>query len=166
METSAAPLQRPVFLTILCVLTFLGSSWGIISSLTSYNNAEVQAMMAKQMIDQQKEEAMDKAATVQQRNLMKKMFSGTDQLMDTRKIKQNSLFMLMSNVLTLIGGIMMYRLRRTGFGVYLLGIAVYIAAPLLIYGSGGFFGVMMTLLLAFIGIIFAILYALNIKHMK
>jgi hypothetical protein len=86
--------------------------------------------------------------------------------MDTRKIKQNGLFMVMSNILTLLGAIMMFRLKRTGFGFYVIGTAVYVLAPLLIFGGKGFFAMMMTMALGFMGIIFVILYALNLKHMR
>jgi hypothetical protein len=166
MESVAEPKKRPDFLTILCVLTFIGSSWGIFSGLTNYNNADVMAEMSRQMIEQQKEQAMDKAVTAGQKSFMEKMFSGANELMDTVKVKQNSLFSIMSNILTLVGALLMFRLKKTGFGIYVLGIAVFIAAPLVIFGVGNIFGLFMTFLLGIIGIIFVILYRLNLKHMS
>jgi hypothetical protein len=166
METSAAPLQRPVFLTILCVLTFFGSTMGIMGGLSDYNDANVKAELTRQMIDQEKDKALDKAETASQRSMMEKLFSGSDQMMDTRKIKQNGLFTVMSNIMTLLGAIMMFRLKRTGFGFYVIGTIVYVLAPLLIFGGKGFFAMVITMALGFMGIIFVILYALNIKHMK
>jgi hypothetical protein len=166
METAVQPKKRPDFLTVLCVLTFIGSTWGIISGLTNYNNADVMAEMSRQVIEQQKEQAMDKAVTAGQKSFMEKMFSGANELMDTVKVKQNSLFSIMSNVLTLIGAVLMFRLKRTGFGIYVLGIVVFIAAPLVIFGPSNIFGLMMTFILGFIGILFIILYRLNIKYMS
>ncbi len=166
METVAEPKKRPDFLTILCVLTFIGSTWGILSGLSSYNNADVTAEMTRQMIEQQKEQAMDKAATPSQKTFMNKMFSGANEMMDTVKVKQNSLFSIMSNLLTLVGAVLMFRLKRTGFGIYALGIAVFIAAPLVIFGPSNIFGLMMTVVLGFVGILFIILYRLNIKYMS
>jgi hypothetical protein len=166
METAAEPKKRPDFLTILCVLTFIGSTWGIFSGLTNYNNADVMAEMSRQMIEQQKEEAMDKATTAGQKSFMEKMFSGANDLMDTVKVKQNSLFSIMSNVLTLVGALLMFRLKRAGFGVYVLGIGVFIAAPLVIFGPANIFGLFMTLFLGLVGVLFVILYGLNLKHMR
>ena len=166
METSATPLQRPTFLTILCVLTFFGSTMGIMGGLADFNNANVKAELTRQMIDQEKDKALDKAANASERSLMEKMFSGSDQMMDTRKIKQNGLFSVMSNVMTFLGAIMMFRLKRTGFGFYVIGTIVYVLAPLLIFGGEGFIAMILTVALAFMGVIFVILYALNLKHMK
>lgn len=166
METAVEPKKRPDFLTILCVLTFIGSTWGIFSGLTNYNNADVMAEMSRQMIEQQKEEAMDKATTAGQRSFMEKMFSGANDLMDTVKVKQNSLFSIMSNILTLVGAVLMFRLKKTGFGIYVLGIGVFIAAPLVIFGPANIFGLFMTFLLGIVGVVFVILYGLNLKHMR
>jgi hypothetical protein len=166
METVAEPRRRPDFLTILCVLTFIGSSWGILSGLSNYNNADVMAEMSRKMIEEQKEQAMDKAVTAGQKSFMEKMFSGANELMDTVKVKQNSLFSIMSNVLTLVGAFLMFRLKKTGFGIYVLGIAVFIAAPLVIFGVGNIFGLFMTFMLGLIGVVFVILYRLNIKYMR
>jgi hypothetical protein len=165
METAAESKKRPDFLTILCVLTFIGSTWGIFSGLTNYNNADVTAEMSRQMIEEQKEQAMDKAVTAGQKSFMEKMFSGANELMDTVKVKQNSLFSIMSNLLTLVGALLMFRLKRTGFGIYVLGIAVFIAAPLVIFGLGNIFALFMTFVLGLIGVLFVILYRLNLKHM-
>ncbi|HLO80940.1 MAG TPA: hypothetical protein VK166_08280 [Chitinophagaceae bacterium] len=166
METAVEPKKRPDFLTVLCVLTFIGSTWGIFSGLTNYNNADVMAEMSRQMIEEQKDKAMDKAVTADQKSFMNKMFSGANELMDTVKVKQNSLFSIMSNLLTLIGAVLMFRLKRAGFGIYVLGIAVFIAAPLVIFGLSNIFGWLMTFVLGVIGILFIILYRLNIKYMN
>jgi hypothetical protein len=166
METVAEPKKRPDFLTILCVLSFIGSTFGILSGLADFNNADVKAELSRQMIEEQKEKAMDKAVTADQKSFMEKMFSGANELMDTVKVKQNSLFSIMSNILTLVGAVLMFRLKRTGFGIYVLGIGVFIAAPLVIFGPSNIFGLMMTFLLGLIGVLFVILYWLNIKHMR
>jgi hypothetical protein len=117
------------------------------------------------MIEEQKEKALDKAVTAEQKSFMEKMFSGANELMDTVKVKQNSLFSIMSNILTLVGALLMFRLKRTGFGIYVLGIGVFIAAPLVIFGPSNIFGLMMTFFLGLIGVLFIILYRLNLKHM-
>lgn len=40
LEEENYPIKRPTFLTVLCILTFVGSGWALFSSITSYNSAE------------------------------------------------------------------------------------------------------------------------------
>ncbi len=40
LEDENYPIKRPAFLTVLCILTFVGSGWALFSSVTSYNSAE------------------------------------------------------------------------------------------------------------------------------
>lgn len=34
------PVKRPAFLTVLCVLTFVGSGWALFSAVTAFNTAK------------------------------------------------------------------------------------------------------------------------------
>src|SRR5437764_14403282 len=38
-EFEQEPVQRPTLLTVLCILTFIGSTWAIITSAYSYSTA-------------------------------------------------------------------------------------------------------------------------------
>jgi hypothetical protein len=165
METSDSPRKRPDFLTVLCVLSFLASISGIISNLNSYNNADLVSEMTRERLETSKEEAMDKMKTSEQKGMMEKLFSGANELLDTRKQKQSAIFNLMANVLTLVGAGMMFSLRRNGFGVYALGMAVWVFTPMLIYGANNYMGVGMSVTLGIIGGLFLLLYSRNLKHM-
>ncbi len=46
--------QRPTLLTVLCILTFIGSAWGVISNISSYMNADVSSQVAGTMLDSAK----------------------------------------------------------------------------------------------------------------
>ena len=45
LEDENDPINRPAFLTVLCILTFVGSGWAIFSAVTSYNSAEKTAQV-------------------------------------------------------------------------------------------------------------------------
>ncbi|MDA8886218.1 hypothetical protein N9I68_01420 [Bacteroidia bacterium] len=49
-NTSTFP-QRPTFLTVLCILTFIGSGYGIFQGITSYATAET-AAAASELIEE------------------------------------------------------------------------------------------------------------------
>jgi hypothetical protein len=166
MEGAPEVRKRPDMLTILCVLTFIASTYGIFASWSKYNNAMVVAEMTEQVIGQTKEKVMENAKNAEERKLTEKMMSGANAFLDTVKVKQHALFDLMSNALTLVGAFLMFRLRRTGFGLYVLGIALFVLAPVVIYGASNLFGLSYTILLGLIGLLFVGLYALNLKHMR
>jgi len=44
-EFEQEPLTRPTLLTVLCILTFIGSGWAIVSSAWSYSMASKSAQM-------------------------------------------------------------------------------------------------------------------------
>jgi hypothetical protein len=54
METLApvnTKKSRPDFLTVLCILTFIGSGFNLVSALTNYVNADVLSAFATEAID-------------------------------------------------------------------------------------------------------------------
>jgi len=53
-------------------------------------------------------------------------------------MRDNSFFILISNVLTLIGAWLMLRLKKRGFHFYFLGNLIGVIAPLLVFGSDNF----------------------------
>jgi len=152
-------------LTILCVLTFVGSTWGLFSAWSNYNNATVVAEMTEQMIGQARDKVMENAKTEEERKLSEKMMSGANEFLDTVKVKQHAIFNMMSNALTLAGAFLMFRLRRGGFRLYLLGIVIFVAAPLVIYGPSNLISLVSTLVFGLVGLVFVVLYRMNLKHM-
>lgn len=165
MEISENVRKRPDFLTVLCVLTFMASITGILSNLNGYYSADEVSEMTRERLEKTKDDAMEKVKTEEQKSIMEKMFTGANDLLDTRKQKQSNLFNIMANALTLAGAVMMYRLRRSGYGVYALGIAVWILSPLVIYGVNNYMGVGMAVTLSIAGGLFLVLYGRNLRHM-
>ena len=166
METSAvsSPKKRPDFLTVICILTFIGSGFGIINNVTNYLNADVLTEMGKQAIDQTREK-VDSESSGEGKKLADQMMSGASAMMDKKKLKQNYLLTVLSNIMTLAGALLMFRLRKSGYWLYVAGIVVLVATPVVIFGTGNLLSMSITMLFAAIGILFIILYSLQLRHL-
>ena len=155
---------RPVFLTVLCILTFIGSSIGIIGGIINYISAKTAAELVKTATEdaQQKLEAGDNGAN----KLAEKMMSGIEPMQNPENIRKNALFRVAGSLLTLLGGILMFSLRKIGFWSYILGTIIAVAGPFVAFGAGNIFGILSSSILAFLGILFVVLYSLNFKYLK
>lgn len=151
---------RPTFLTVLCVLTFIGSAWGIFNGITSYTSADV----ASGIMGEQLELAQDELENQEGAEGIGKLFDSVNEAMEPEKIRNSGIVAVVSNILTLIGALLMWGLRKTGFFVYVAGTIAGIVAPIMIYQ--GFVGAAAAGLTAFFGILFVVLYFVNLKHLR
>jgi hypothetical protein len=209
-ETNLTP-KRTTFLTVLCVLTFIGSTIGVISNISNILTADVSSKMIETMgnsIDEavesnnsQEESTMqdasdtlldvnevldstasemtetemiesgeqvteDVATNAENKsaeaaaNMMKSLVGG----INAESIKNNAYASILAALLTLIGAIMMWKLRKVGFWIYVLGTAISVIAPLVIY-SGNLIGAISSIGLGFFGVLFVVLYAINKKQL-
>ena len=155
---------RPVFLTVLCILTFIGSGWGIISGISSYLTANTAAGVAQAAMQDAKEKLEDEGNTGSR--LAEKMLSGTSEMLQPANIKKSALFSIVASVFTLLGAILMFGLKKAGFYSYLLGTVISIAGPFIAFGGGNFLTIITSSAIAFIGILFVVLFGLNVKHLR
>lgn len=160
------PAKRPVFITVLCILTFIGSGWGIISGAIQYFTAEkqVQAMAIskeKAAADLKKVDSQDAGAKMAQ-----KMVNSMTSAFTVENIKKNGLAAMLAAVFCLAGAFMMWQLKKTGFYLYIVGTLVGIVSPFLIYGTDNIMSIFSSVIVGLIGIVFVILYGVNVKHMK
>jgi len=161
------PAQRTTFLTVLCVLTFLGSAYGIFSGLTAFVTAD---KMVKEMSKNSAEQEKAKQELEQKKNDPGSKFA--IKMMDSvkgltrEKLKQSAIAGVVANVFTIVGALLMWRLNRKGFYLYIVGIITSVAAPFVIFGSGNIMAVIGSVIPAFFGVIFIAMYAFNLKDMK
>jgi len=160
-----APKRRPDFLLVLCILTFIGSGFGLVNACTNYINADVLTEIARDALEKSKHEAGKEFSGTEKR-VAEKMINGVTSMMDPEKLKQNYLLTFIGNILTLAGGILMYRLRKSGFWVYIAGTVLLVATPVIIFGVGNMFSLGITFMLGIVGILFIVLYSLNLKHLS
>lgn len=152
--------KRPTFLTVLCILTFIGSGWGVIGNIIGYLGAEKNAEtmgMAKQILN-------SKSSSDEGSKLVSEMM-GTS-VFTADNLKYAALAGLAGAIFCLAGAILMWNLKKTGFFSYLLGTAIGLAVPLVLFGFGNIFGLMSVAIGGLFGIGFCIMYGVNLKYMK
>ncbi|UBM59014.1 hypothetical protein LAG90_19630 [Marinilongibacter aquaticus] len=157
-------MTRPTLLTILCITTFIGSGFSIFNAITNYNNAEMAVGVTNEILDDLADEAEDQAESGQQANIIEEVFDSIHDSLTVENVKKMNLANGISSLLTLIGAILMWGLDKKGFWLYILGTAASIITPIVIYE--GLVGYAAAAGMGLVGIIYCILYGLNLKHMS
>ncbi len=158
------PLQRPTFLMVLCILTFVGSGWGVLSNLYSVftsgfmDNATLHMEQYSNMVNGLEDQSSA--------SFMSGFLNSSMEMLRATAIHARGIAILsmVLNLVSLLGGILMFQLHRSGFYVYTA------AQVLMLFVLPYFVGfstlvVMGMLWSAFIAAIFIVMYALNLKHM-
>lgn len=151
--------QRPFFLTILCALTFIGSIAGIIINTRSYLNAEAEV-----------EKITSGRAKTQLKNLFNPGSQSTDELvrignLNVSNYKKFSIGCIASYILCLVGSVLIFKLKRTGFYSFTLGTFFNLITHFLLFGDK--FGSMgISIIAALGGLVFIILFGMNLKYME
>lgn len=151
---------RPLFLTILCVITFIGSIAGIILNSKGYVSAE---------------EEVHKITSGRSKTQLKNLFTHdnitpSDELvsignLNVENYKKFSIGCIASYILCLVGTILIFKLKRTGFYSFTLGTFFNLITHFLLFGDN--FGAMgISIVAALTGFIFVILYGMNLKYME
>lgn len=160
--------MRPTFLTVLCILTFLGSGWGIVDSVIDYFSAET-AGDAIEMVEETMDDAMDEIddnddMSEKQKDFITNMMGGITESLTPENIRKSSIVNFLSCLLTLFVAILMWQLKRNGYFLYIAGIAIMVIGMAVIFK--GIIGLAAAGATAFIGVLFIVLYGVNLKHMK
>ena len=153
--------KRPVFLQVLCILTFVGAGLGIIYSLFSMMaiSAAERMMNGFSSITQDMPEVDDTFANIY------------------RWAKWSLYASILGNVACLVGALIMWRLKKIGYYIYIVGQGLPLIIGLFYYFAafgnegigGGFltsFGIVGIVIQAVFPIGFIVMYGLNYKYMK
>ncbi len=165
METSSATakgkvVKRSTFLTIICVLTFIGSGWGILRGVRSYVEANSISINALERM----EKLEDRLDSYSVPDFLKHLVSAIAYNMTPGNVRKFGAFSFIGNMLTITGAIIMWNLRKQGFYIYLLGWVLIIMIPVIILGKPISITAMI-IRIAF-SAVFITMYAVNLKHMK
>jgi hypothetical protein len=160
METNL----RPNLLTVLCILTFIFSGIGIFSSITNFTGAETAVGITKDVFEEAKDKIDDESKNDKGAAFAGKIMDAVTEGLTVKNIKNNAIANFIANILTMIGAILMWGLNKKGFWLYIIGTAVVIFAPMLIYG--GWIGIASAGIMAIFGILFCVLYGINLKIMS
>ncbi len=171
-EFEELPVSRPTLLSVLCILTFIGSTWGILTNLWAYNTAEKTAKMFSDIRQNnipnsvnKSDSAIYKAGEKKRSMFREKMISTLTNLFTAEKIKKIALGAIASAIFTLSGALLMFRMRRPGFYLYIGGMLIGIIVPLYLFGNN-LLAIGISSFSNFFGIVFIALYALNFNELK
>ena len=150
---------RPLFLTILCVITFIGSIAGIIVNTRGYFNAEAEV-----------EKISSGKAKTQLKNLFFPGSNAHDELvrignLNVENYQKFSIGCIASYILCLVGTVLIFKLKRTGFYSFTLGTFFNLITHFLLFGDN--FGAMgISIVAALAGFVFVIMFGMNLKYMN
>ncbi|MBA2610632.1 MAG: hypothetical protein H0U95_01585 [Bacteroidetes bacterium] len=146
--------QKPQFLKVLCILSYIGSGlWALISLIGIFASGMIMGMFmgGASHVD-------TSSMTPEQADAMEKMASAGGGMMGMLSSYITIIFVisLVFAALSLWGVMKMGKLQKGGFWIYAIVNGIFAVLGLL---GGGFVG-------AIIGIAFIVMYGLNLKHMK
>ena len=174
-EYETEPIKRPSFLTWLCILSFIGSGWAIISSVYTYIYVDKYSDIFSANTTLKMDSAKIKGDTItldsssarhkNRSELSEKIRSSFSRILEKENMRKLAIGNLIASLLTLAGAILMWNLRREGFFIYILGVIVSLLIPFLLFGND-LIAVGATSFNNFFGLVFIALYALNLKSMR
>ncbi len=171
MEYENEPCLRPSLLTVLCILTFIGSGWAIVSSVWAYSTASQYARIFSTHGPAALNESMSKDSVTRgsvhkkRSPFGEKMTASVSKMFTEQNIRKSATGAIISGLFTLFGAILMWRLKRNGFYLYIAGILIGLIVPFYLYGNN-LIAIGMSSFSSFFGLVFIALYALNIKSLK
>jgi len=163
-EQPTAP-SRPILLTVLCILTFIGSGWSILSHLNNYRHVGLSSEVVSTVLDSAQTQIRKDLSNNPGVGMVDQLLSSAREMADPYKIRKIALFGLVASMLTLGGAFLMFQLRKIGFWIYLVGTGIAVVAPFTVYGAGNLLGIIISSGTGLVGIVFCVLYAVNLKHM-
>lgn len=155
--------KRPAFLVVLCILTFIGSGWGILSNLFSFFTGSI--LDSNMQIEQYSEMIGD----IENGGTSSFISSILNSTMDILQVTaahalEINTMQFVLGLISLLGAVLMFQLRRLGF--YLYTAAQILTLFILPYFAG--FSTLVVLLMlwsALFSLAFIIMYAVNLKYM-
>lgn len=160
METiSVHPKPRPALLTVLCVLTFIGSGLSLMGNLMSMFISPFMDFFDPSMFD----EAFSHLGNNPGDKLVEEMLNIAILAMDN--IVTISLLKFIFSALSIVGAIYMFKLKKLGFYLYIAAQVGFLAIGPIILGWNLFVSISI-FFSGFFSILFIALYAINLKHMS
>jgi len=160
METlSVHPKPRPILLTVLCVLTFIGSGFGVFGNLMAMFAAPFLEFFQASMLD----EAYNQLGNNPGDQFVKQALDMAVLTIDNFLGITLSKFIFYA--ISLTGAIMMFQMKKIGFYLYVAAQVGFLFIGPVFLGWNMFVSTAM-FFSGFFSILFIALYAINLKHMS
>jgi hypothetical protein len=146
--------KRPQFITVLCILTFIGSGLAFIGAIWGYFSVKASAAMLESMGTMEGGDSLG-------------MMSGMQETMlkAVENAIPNMIIGVVCSLICFYGALQMWKLKKIGFFIYSVG-EITPAIAGFILGAGGMLGSMGAIVGLLFAIVWIVLYAVNLKHMK
>ena len=153
---AAMPAKRPTFITVLCILSFVGIAFSLIGGIMNYFTYSAMASSGDMF------GAMKSAAGEQMGQAMNAMADAMG--MDYGKMAMNAIVVGLLNIPILVGALLMWKQKKMGFYIYAVFELIQCIMPFILVG-GLMAGIMGTAMAIF-AVVFIVLYGVNLKHMS
>lgn len=158
---TSPPAKRPVLLTVICILSFIGGAWSIFSGIKTINQ-DPAVELAKLSAQMEEARAQMDGSNPLALKLIDASWEAGRKMIEKGKPLGTSGIVLA--VISLYGVWRMWNLFKQGFWIYVLAAIGGVVAYLAILGPGGAVWAQVGVS-ALVSLVFIILYAVNLKHM-
>jgi len=152
-NTTLETKKMPGFLKVLCILSFVGVGFSIIMSIVGYVGLAALSTMSNSL-----------SSGFGDAPGMNEATSSMNALINNGALYY--MLLIVAALICLVGVIMMWKLKKTGFYIYVIGEIIPAILPFILLGGFGVFGTMAFVFGLIFSIAFIIMYALNLKHMS
>lgn len=161
MEQTNETAKRPVFLTVLCILTWVGCAFGLFGAISSIGAGSL--MSSASSASSMAMESTGDAALDQ--TMAASMDAANKAIQYASMIGWINLLCVVACAL---GAFMMWKLNKTGFYIYTAGEIIPTVVSIALLGGlpGGGILAGLGVIAAIFPIAFIVMYAVNLKHMK
>lgn len=154
-ETTEEAPKRPQFLTVLCILTFIGVGLGIIGSISGWWAIRTTSAMMDANSDMMEGmNGFDMSEMPEMENMM-------------NSLKYANVILIsgvISSLICLIGALQMWKQKKIGFLIYVVGQVAPIIVSVVCFGAATFSG--WSSISFIFPVVFVVLYGLNLKHLS
>jgi hypothetical protein len=144
--------ERPTFLTVLCILSFIGIGIAVISNLIS-----LFATSAGSAIMDAATETLEEYQDIPGMDMVESAVDYASTL---------AIINIIAALVCLWGVIWMWNLKKTGYYIYVVAELAPVIISFILVGLGSFLGGFLALVGLIFPVLFVILYGLNVKHMS
>jgi hypothetical protein len=163
METKNSSKPRPTFLTVVCIISYVLLGWQILNGFTGAIFGRLTSTfepVLKRLIERDVDLG---DVPVGIRSLVEDSFDVAYKAMEHATAM--ALLSLILSVIALFGVIMMWQLKKTGFYLY-TGSKIFVLIIPLIFLGFNFITFIAVTTSGLFALVFIILFAVNLKHMK
>ncbi|PWJ59370.1 hypothetical protein CLV98_102203 [Dyadobacter jejuensis] len=156
------PKKRPLFLTVLCYITFMTAVTGLWTQSERLWSPGIVADTNREVFETVREK-FESQAEGEQLTMMEAMFDAVISQTTAKNIQTGAIILIIFESISLYAAYLMWNFKKKGYYLYLGGIAVAFLGPILLIGS--WMGIISAISGILMSVLMAVLYAFNLKHL-